>query len=197
MSTMNTLRLASVAACLAVVVLSAGCGGPKTKYGDAGSVETVTNQFGSTDLQMLAEQMSQSMLSEAPVIASGNLPIVTVQDVKNKTSEYIDTRAITNRIRATLQKSRRVRFATDQADMQRQIDELQRQQSEYYKQEQSAQIGQMVGAGYRLSGEIMSIVKETKDVKDVYYQLFLSLTNVQTGLEEWSDTKEIRKTTEK
>jgi uncharacterized protein (TIGR02722 family) len=197
MPNVTTLRLLTLAACCAALLLSAGCGGPKTRYGDAGSVETVTNQFGSTDLQLLAEQMSQSMLSEAPVIASGNLPIVTVQDVKNKTSEYIDTRAITNRIRATLQKSRRLRFATDQADMQRQIDELQRQQSEYYKQDQSAQIGQMVGAGFRLSGEIMSIVKETKNVKDVYYQMFLSLTNIQTGLEEWSDTKEIRKTTEK
>ncbi|MCA3130757.1 MAG: penicillin-binding protein activator LpoB [Betaproteobacteria bacterium] len=191
-----TLRLLSVAALAGCIVLS-GCAKPKTRYGDAGAVETVTNQFGSTDLQMLAEQMSQSMLSEAPVISSGNLPIVTIQEVKNKTSEYIDTRTITNRMRATLQKSRRVRFAADEADMKKQISELQRQQSEYYKQEQSAQIGQMVGAGFRLSGEISSIVKETKDVKDVYYQLFLSLTNVQTGIEEWSDTKDIRKTTQR
>jgi PBP1b-binding outer membrane lipoprotein LpoB len=55
----------------------------------------------------------------------------------------------------------------------------------------------MVGAGFRLSGEITSIVKEDKNTKDVYYQLFLSLTNIQTGIEEWSDTKEIRKTTKK
>jgi penicillin-binding protein activator len=112
------IRLTTAIALAAALALTA-CGGPKTKYGDAGSVETVTNQFGSTDLQMLAESMSQSMLSEAPVISSGNLPIVTVQEVKNKTSEYIDTRAITNRMRATLQKSRKVRFAADQADMQK------------------------------------------------------------------------------
>jgi uncharacterized protein (TIGR02722 family) len=196
MPTNLPLRLLAVAS-LAVCVALSGCAKPKTRYGDAGAVETVTNQFGSTDLQMLAEQMSQSMLSEAPVISSGNLPIVTIQEVKNKTSEYIDTRTITNRMRATLQKSRRVRFAVDEADMKKQISELQRQQSEYYKQEQSAQVGQMVGAGFRLSGEISSIVKETKDVKDVYYQLFLSLTNVQTGIEEWSDTKDIRKTTKR
>jgi DNA-binding protein YbaB len=47
------------------------------------------------------------------------------------------------------------------------------------------------------SGEITSIVKETKNVKDVYYQLFLSLTDIQTGIEEWSETKDIRKTTER
>lgn len=190
------MRLAASVLVVAAVVAAGGCAQPKTRYGDAGAVETVTNQFGSTDLQMLAERMTQSML-EAPVIASGNLPIITIQEVKNKTSEYIDTRAITNRMRATMQKSRRVRFAVDNADMQKQIEELKRQQSELYDQEKAVQQGKMVGAGFRLTGEIVSIVKETKDVKDVYYQLFLSLTDIQTGIEEWSDTKDIRKTTER
>jgi uncharacterized protein (TIGR02722 family) len=180
----------------AVAIAVAGCAKPKTRYGDAGGVETVTNEFGSTDLQMLAEQMTQSML-QTPVIEGGNLPIVTIQEVKNKTSEYIDTRAITNRMRSTLQKSRRVRFAVDNAEMQRQKEELERQGSELYDQEKAVRQGKMVGAGYRLSGEITSIVKETKNVKDVYYQLFLSLTDIQTGIEEWSETKDIRKTTER
>jgi len=180
----------------AVAIAVAGCAKPKTRYGDAGGVETVTNEFGSTDLQMLAEQMTQSML-QTPVIEGGNLPIVTIQEVKNKTSEYIDTRAITNRMRSTLQKSRRVRFAVDAAEMQRQKEELERQGSELYDQEKAVRQGKMVGAGYRLSGEITSIVKETKNVKDVYYQLFLSLTDIQSGIEEWSETKDIRKTTER
>lgn len=194
----TTQRLPWFAALLiaALVLALGGCAKPKTRYGDPGAVETVTNQFGSTDLQMLAEQMTQSML-ESPAIQGGNLPIVTIQEVRNKTSEYIDTRAITNRMRATLQKSRRVRFAVDAAEMQKQIEELKRQQGEYYDQEKSVQQGRMVGAGFRLSGEITSIVKETEDVKDVYYQLFLSLTDIQTGIEEWSDVKDIRKTTER
>lgn len=182
---------------LAVTVLAVGgCAQPKTRYGDAGAVETVTNQFGSTDLQMLAAQMTQSML-QAPAIAGGNLPILTVQEVKNKTSEYIDTRAITNRMRGTLQKSGRVRFAVDAAEMQRQKEELERQAGEAYDQDKAVRQGKMVGAGFRLGGEITSIVKETKDTKDVYYQLFLSLTNIESGIEEWSDTKDIRKTTER
>ncbi len=190
------IRLTTVLALAAALALSA-CGGPKTKYGDAGSVETVTNQFGSTDLQMLAESMSQSMLSEAPVISSGNLPIVTVQEVKNKTSEYIDTRAITDSIRVELQKSGRVKFAVDAAEMRQQIEELQRQQSEYYDPKKSAEIGRMTGAAYRLEGNITSIVKQAKDVKDVYYKFNLQLWNIQNGLLEWTDEKEIRKTTTK
>jgi uncharacterized protein (TIGR02722 family) len=190
------VRLAT-AVVLAATLAVAACGGPKTRYGDAGSVETVTNQFGSTDLQMLAESMSQSMLSEAPVIASGNLPIVTVQEVKNKTSEYIDTRAITDSIRVELQKSGRVRFAVDAAAMEQQIEELKRQQSDYYDAKKSSEIGKMVGAAFRLEGNITSIVKEAKGVKDVYYKFNLQLWNVNSGLLDWTDEKEIRKTTSK
>ena len=173
-----------------------GCAKETTRYGDARSVETITNTFGSTDLQMMAESMARSM-NQAPVIASANLPIVTVQEVRNKTSEYIDTRAITDSIRSELQKGGRVRFAVDQAGMNPQVEELKRQQSELYAKEQRAEMGQMVGAQYRLEGNIISIVKQVRDTKDVYYKLNLQLWNIRNGLLEWSDEKEIRKTTTK
>lgn len=180
---------------LAAAALMAGCAKEQTRYGDARGVETLTNQFGSTDLQMMAEAMARSML-QAPVIASANLPIVTVQEVRNKTSEYIDTRAITDSIRAELQKGGRVRFAVDAAGMNPQVDELKRQQqSGLYAKETAAEMGQMVGAQYRLEGNIVSIVKQVKDAKDVYYKLNLQLWNIRNGLLEWSDEKEIRKTT--
>ena len=185
------------AALLSMVIAAAfasGCAKETTRYGDARATETLTNQFGSTDLQMMAESMARSMLT-APVIASANLPIVTVQEVRNKTSEYIDTRGITDSIRAELQKGGKVRFAVDQAGMTQQVDELKRQQSDLYAKQNAAQMGNMVGAQYRLEGNIMSIVKQVKDSKDVYYKLNLQLWNIRNGLLEWSDEKEIRKTT--
>jgi penicillin-binding protein activator len=187
-----SVRLAGAFALCAAVGLS-GCA-EKTRYGDARGVETVTNQFGSTDLQMIAESMTRSMLN-AQVVAGGNLPIMTVQEVRNKTSEYIDTRAITDSIRVELQKSGRVRFAVDAAAMEQQIEELKRQQSDYYDAKKSTEIGKMVGAAFRLEGNITSIVKEANGVKDVYYKFNLQLWNVQNGLLEWTDEKEIRKTT--
>jgi PBP1b-binding outer membrane lipoprotein LpoB len=88
-----------------------------------------------------------------------------------------------------------VRFAVDQADMNPQVDELKRQQSGLYAKDTAAEMGQMVGAQYRLEGNIISIVKQVKDAKDVYYKLNLQLWNIRNGLLEWSDEKEIRKTT--
>jgi uncharacterized protein (TIGR02722 family) len=186
------IRFAGAAVLCAAIVLS-GCA-EKTRYGDARGVETVTNQFGSTDLQMIAESMTRSMLN-TPIVTGGERPIMTVQEVKNKTSEYIDTRSITDSIRVELQKSGRVRFAVDAAAMNQQIEELKRQQSDYYDAKKSAEIGKMVSAAYRIEGNITSIVKEASGVKDVYYKFSLQLWNVQNGLLEWADEKEIRKTT--
>ena len=182
---------------LAAVALAAGCATDQTRYGDARAVETVTNQFGSTDLQMIAEAMARSM-QQAPSIASGNLPIVTVQEVRNKTSEYIDTRSITDSIRAELQRGGKVRFAVDSVGMQQQVEELNRQQdSGLFAKPSAVEKGQMVGAQYRMEGNITSIVKQVKDKKDVYYKFNLQLWNIRNGLLEWSDEKEIRKTSSK
>ena len=181
---------------LFAALLMAGCAKDTVRYGDAKGVETVTNQFGSTDLQMIAESMTRSLLN-SEVVNAGNRPVMTVQDVRNKTSEYIDTQAITDSIRTELQKSGRVRFAVDSAAMQQQVEELKRQQSELYDKNKAAQIGKMVGAVYRLEGNITSIVKQANDVKDVYYKFNLQLWNIDNGLMEWGDEKEIRKTTTK
>lgn len=188
----------NLALALAATAALAGCAKEeKTSYGDARGVETITNQFGSTDLQMIAEAMARSM-QQAPAIASGNLPIVTVQEVRNKTSEYIDTRSITDSIRAELQRGGRVRFAVDAVGMQPQVEELNRQQNgELYAKQSAVEKGQMVGAQYRMEGNITSIVKQVKDTKDVYYKFNLQLWNIRNGLLEWSDEKEIRKTTKR
>jgi uncharacterized protein (TIGR02722 family) len=140
--------------------------------------------------------MTRSMLQTSVIVSSG-LPIVTVQDVRNKTSEYIDTRSITDTIRVELQKSGKVRFAVDANAMNQQAEEIKRQQGELYAKEQAAQKGRMVGAQYRMEGTITSIVKEVKNIKDVYYKFNLQLWNIQNGLLEWTDEKEIRKTTTK
>ncbi len=181
---------------VAATALMAGCAKPTTEYGDSRAVETVTNEFGSTDLQMIAEDMTRSLLVH-PVIANGNRPRVTISPVRNKTSEYIDTKSITDSIRAQLVKSGRARFVVDINEMSGQKAELDRQTDELYDQNKAKKKGKMLGADFRIDGEITSIVKQTKDVKDVFYKMSLQLVNIETGDIEWADEKEIRKTTKK
>lgn len=187
----------------ALALVASGCastsspvlGGGNISYGDSKAVELVTNEFGSTDLQMIAESMTRSLAQSG--VLQGR-PVVQVYDVKNKTSEYIDTREITTSIKTQLMKSGVARFASDNTDMQSQVDQLKLQnQSGLYKNSTIAKTGNMIAARYRLEGSISSIVKRSSDYKDVFYKFSLQLIDVESGLAEWMDEKEIRKTTER
>jgi uncharacterized protein (TIGR02722 family) len=185
----------------AIALLASGCasnpptlGSKNTSYGDTKAVETITNEFSSTDLQIIAESMTRSLAQSG--ILRGR-PVVQVYDVKNKTSEYIDTREITTTIKTQLMKSGTARFSSDNTDMQSQVDQIKLQnQSGLYKKATVSKIGNMIAAKYRLEGSISSIVKRSSEYKDVFYKFSLQLIDVESGLAEWMDEKEIRKTTE-
>ncbi|MDD5228305.1 MAG: penicillin-binding protein activator LpoB [Methylococcales bacterium] len=187
-----------------VIVLLSGCASQtptlssgNVEYGDSKAVETLTNEFGSTDLQSIAQAMTTSLL-QSPAVGAKQRPLVTIAEVKNRTSEYIDTKSITDTIRTKVMKSGLVRFAVDTSGMQTQTDEIVRQsQSGMYKKSKSKKIGQMEGADFRIEGTITSIVKKADDVKDVYYKFSLQLIDNESGVMEWADEKEIRKTSNK
>jgi uncharacterized protein (TIGR02722 family) len=167
----------------------------QVSYGDSKAVETVTNEFGSTDLQMIAEKMTGSLL-ETPIFTGR--PTVTISTVRNKTSEYIDTKNVMNSIQTALVKSGKVRFTRSIDEMQAGVDELQRQnQSGLYKKNETAKVGQLKGAKYSIEGELTSIVKQSAETKDVFYKFTLKLYDVEEGTIEWQDEKEIRKTSKR
>ena len=184
-----------------LLIALAGCqttspttGNGDVSYGDAKAVETVTTDLGSTDIQMIAEKMTQSLIQHPIVqdLIKKKQPLVA-SPVQNKTSEYFDTALITDTIRTQLQKNG-VRYAVDGANMQNQTDELRRQtKTGLYDKSKSVKTGKMQGAKYRLDGSVSSIIKKNSSTKDVYYKVNLSLTEIETGISEWSEEKEIRK----
>jgi penicillin-binding protein activator len=181
-----------------LIVLISGCATtPTVQYGSAEQVETVTTEFGSTDLQMIAEKMVNSLLA-TPVIQSGKRPVIYVHKVQNRTDEHIDTLSITDKIKVTLLKSGMIRFsAVGEAN-----DEILKQ-LEYQARSgvvdpvTAKNFGHQVGADYFLYGEIASIKKRSGRVEDVYYKFTLNLVNITSGLIEWADEKEIRKQAKK
>ena len=177
------------------VVFLAGCGGMRVNYGDPEAVETVTVDYGSTDLQSIAERMVESLLVH-PVLEGR--PVVYVSRIRNKTSEHIDTEAITDKIKTAMLKSGKVRFTAVSEVNQEMIEQLKYQsESGMVDPTTRTAIGRQVGADLMLYGDIISIVKSEGRKRDVYYKISLELADLQTGLIEWSEEKEIRKQAKK
>lgn len=182
-------------AVLGFAVLLSGCAS-HVDYGDAQARETVTTDFGSTDLQMIAAKMVDDMMVFPPVVevTQDRRPVMFVDQVKNKTSEHIDTESITDTIQSKLINSGKFRFV-DMSVVDRVRQQLEYQQnSGMVDQSSAAQMGRQVGAEFMLYGNLSSIVKRDNKTKDVYYKFTLKLLNIQSGIIEWSGEKEIRKT---
>lgn len=179
---------------LAVAVGLAGCQS-KVEYGDATEVETVNENFGSSDLQAITAKMVDSMLTFPPimVMTANDRPIMFVDKIKNKTSEHIDTESVTDSISNKLLRSGKFRFI----DMTK-VDAV-RKQLDYQNNagmvdpSTAISFGRQIGAQYMLYGNLSSIVKQAGSTKDVYYKMTMRLMDLETGLIEWSDEKEIRK----
>tara|TARA_B100001094_G_scaffold333086_1_gene408465 strand:+ start:740 stop:1333 length:594 start_codon:yes stop_codon:yes gene_type:complete len=169
------------------------------EYSDPDAVETVNTDFGSTDLQSVTNKMVDSMLNFPPVVAltKQSRPIIFVSDIKNKTSEHIDTESITDSISSRLLRSGRFRFI----DMTR-VEQV-RKQLDYQNNSgmvdtrKAIQFGHQVGAQYMLYGNLSSIIKQSGSDRNAYYKMTMRLMDLKTGLIEWSDEKEIRKIKER
>ncbi len=181
----------------AVCVMSLNGCRSTVSYGDAQAVETVTIDFGSTDLQTIAEKMVDSLV-RSPVLGNDR-PVIYVSQVKNKTMEHIDTKSITDKIRVALLRSGRARFTAASDIPQDLVDQLAYQSAErgIVDPTTAKQFGRQVGADKMLFGEITEIKKSAGRIKDVYYKFTLNLVDIQTGLIDWADEKEIRKSQKK
>ena len=169
------------------------------EYGDATSAKSISTDFGSNDLQQIASSMVDSLMTFPSVVeaTAKRRPVLTVDRVKNKTRQHIDTESITDSIRAKLIKSGKFRFidrTTDDAT----IDEIRTQQESGLTSKKSqVKFGKQLGAELILTANISEIEQRAGRTQDVYYKFTMSLKNLTTGILEWSDEKEIRKVGER
>jgi len=189
----NNIKALLAVAAIATLALS-GCASTM-QYGDAGSAKPISTEFGSSDLQQIAEAMVDSMITFPPMVelTSGRRPVVSVDNVKNKSMQHIDTESITDSIRAKLIRSGKFRFIDRTTDDQT-IEELKIQQdSGLVDKKNAVQFGQQFGAEFLLTSNFSEIRQKAGSTTDVYYKFTMSLKNLKTGILEWSDEKEIRK----
>jgi uncharacterized protein (TIGR02722 family) len=185
-----------VVVAVVLTMAAAGCAaGPIVRYEDPMSGQMLSSDFSSTDLQRTAEAMVDSLLVFAPVVEAiqGRRPVLLIDRVHNKTMQHIDTESITDSIRTRLIKSGRFQFVdrtTDEAA----IDELRfQQESGLVDPARAVEMGRQYGAEYLLTANLSEIVQSNDRVRDVYYKFTMNLKNLKTGILEWAEEKEIRK----
>jgi uncharacterized protein (TIGR02722 family) len=195
---MRNLRqsLALIFAISALATAMTGCANrefTQGEYDDVNQARLLDDKFNESDAVMLVEEMIQSMASH-PIFSEARVPpIVQVETVRNKTSEHIDTKDITDHLRTALIKTGKVRFSNKEDRETLQEEQDYQNDSGRVRRDTAKRKDGAIGADYVLTGDLISNVQQVGSRKLVFYRLTLNLTNITTGLIEWSDEKPIRK----
>ena len=165
----------------------------KGKYDDMSEERLLDDKFNETDMRQIADTMVTSLTESVVVKESKKRPVVLITLVKNRSQEHIDMKSMTDKIRVALIKSGKFRFT--EKEVREEIKEEVGYQNEagYVDPSTARKKGKQIGAEYFLTGEITDRVQEVGGEKYVYYKCTFNLVNIDSGIIDWSDEKEIRK----
>ncbi len=152
----------------------------------------LTDKWSETDMQQAVKDLVASATSHPIIAAAKTPPILLVSRLQNKTSEHIDTQSVSDMFTVELMRSGKVTFV-DKAAREDISEEYEYQDSGMVSRETKKGKGGQVGADLILNGRLDSIVQEVGKDKTVYYKLTMNITNLKTGLIQWTDHKQIRK----
>jgi len=136
----------------------------------------------------------EEILSSKFLSGQSEAPVMMIAAVQNRTKRYVDTKALTDRVRTLLFQSGKVQF----------INKVQREallreqgyQAANVTPETQVAVGRQIGAKYMLSGSFMEMEKTSpREVrvsrKEInYYKLTVEVTDLETGLIAWTTEKE-------
>ncbi len=143
------------------------------------------------DLRLLAEAVNTDLVM-SPIIEKK--PIMVIMGIENRTDEHIDTKAITDTIRTKLINEGKANFINESRR-----DTLMKEQGYQLVNctpETQTLIGKQLGARYMLTGSLIKIKKDTPKQlslsrkEQVFFQLTVEVTDLQTGLIAWTTQKE-------
>ncbi len=184
----------SAMALLALVLAS--CGSKQFtqgKYDDLSEDRLLDDKFNESDMRQIAETMVDSLIKSRLVAENSRPPVVLVTLVKNRAAENIDMKSMTDKIRTALIKRVKFRFTEKESREEIAGETEYQNESGYVDASTARKKGRQIGAQYFLTGEITDRVQEVGNKKYVYYKATFNLVNIDTGIIDWTDEKEIRK----
>ena len=179
----------------AAVVLCSSCSRSVTRISPDEQVD-ISGRWNNTDSRLVSEELIGTILSaswlKTHTAAKAAKPTVIVGFVANKTHEHIDAETFVKDVEQSFIRTEKVRLV--QGGKKR--EELRGEKAD---QQTNATVSSMKkfgleqGADYILQGSINSIVDAHKRKKEVYYQVNLELTNIETNEVVWIGDKKIAK----
>ncbi|MDH5735156.1 MAG: penicillin-binding protein activator LpoB [Gammaproteobacteria bacterium] len=181
------------------MVTVTGCGQKVTRT-SADTVTDLSGNWNDTDSRLVSEEMIQDVLSRNWLSQFKNRhrksPTVIVGTIRNLSHEHINTRTFINDLEKELINSGEVDFVAS-ADERGEIREERKEQDLHAREDTRKAMGQEIGADFMLQGSINTIVDAIKGEQARFYQVDLTLIDLESNRKVWIGQKKIKKTIEK
>lgn len=183
---------------LLITIVFLSCAGPSRSVSriDTKQVTDLSGRWNDTDSRLVAEAMVEDLLSRPWLsdyqAARRQKPVVIVGQIRNKSSEHINTDVFTKDIERELINSGKVTFVAS-AEQRQQLREERLDQQHFASLETMKKWANETGADHMLLGSINSIVDAVEGQKVVYYQVNLELIDVEKNIKVWIGEKKIKK----
>jgi uncharacterized protein (TIGR02722 family) len=164
----------------------------KGKYIDPEEVHLLSDKFVESDLQLIADRLTENLLSSDLMLKEKRKPAVIISLFTNGTDEHIDVLSLTNKMRTQLHKSQRFVFLNERLRKEL-AKEYEYQASGYVNPETAKMKGKQIGADWMISGHISSIRQPVGRKEIVYYKTTLEVTDIETSEIIWTEEVEIKK----
>jgi penicillin-binding protein activator len=193
---MNGTRIATMAALALAVGGSGGCAlfRASTTEVDVGKDTHYRADYDFSDMRKVSEGMAGDLLASEFMGKQTEPPVYMIAGVENRTSMYVDTKGLTDRVRTLMFQSGKARFVNEA----RRADLLKEQgfQAANVTPEQQVALGKQLGAKYMMSGSLMEM--ESSQLRQVrlakkemkYYKLTMEVTDLESGEISWTTEKE-------
>lgn len=168
---------------------------------DPESTVDLSGNWNDTDSRLVADEMIQEALNAGDqqrpwlmnfVRDEGKNPAVIVGTIRNLSDEHIPTGTFVGDIERAFINSGNVRVVAKKEEREGVREERQDQQANA-SLETLKEFGRELGADYMLLGEINKIVDQEGKEKVAFYQIDLTLTDMQSNEKVWMGQKKIKK----
>lgn len=190
-----------VAAACGVLLAACGPSMPEVKRVDPNSQTDISGSWNDTDSRMVAEAMIGDVL-KAPWIlqhaqkAGGKKPRLIIGTLRNHTTEHINVGTFLNDLERAIVNSGKATFVAGR-DERAEVRDERADQAIYASEDTRKEPGKEKGADYMLKGDINSIVDAAGGIAAVFYQVNLTLIDLETTEKVWMGEKKIKKVVER
>lgn len=187
------MKRVSVLVCQLVVAVAlmgflGGCAAFRRSVDDKAPTgsKPLTARYDQSDLLTLAQQSTDAILAAPFPGPTEAKPIVVEMGIQNRTEVHLDTKALADTITTKLMDSKQMLFVD--ASLRDNLLREQGYQLANCTPETRRSIGKQLGAKYMLTGALAEISTESgrevrvSEKQDVYLQLTVELTDVETGI---------------